>query len=114
MEKTTQTRDFPGWGTAERIDDIAEAAGLAGHTGPPRLLQLGQWKGTAICGSDITSSCLYLVALCTAYAGPYAPLAPALVALVLYVPQTFTRKSGPRCLLPDSAVLHCHRRDQRL
>ncbi len=46
---------------------------------------MGQWKATAICGNDITSSCLYVVALCAIYAGPYAPLALAAVAGVLYL-----------------------------
>lgn len=85
MAKTQKTWDFPGWGTAERIDDIADSSILAPHKEPPRLHRLGQWKSTAICGNDITSSCLYVVALCAVYAGQYAPVALAAVALVLYL-----------------------------
>ena len=50
----------------------------------PRVL-LGQYRATAICGNDITSSCLYVAALCTAQAGYLAPLALLLVAFVLYL-----------------------------
>lgn len=46
---------------------------------------LGQWSATAICGNDITSSCLYVAAICTAYAGYLAPLALLMVAGVLYL-----------------------------
>jgi len=85
MEKKANRWDFPGWGTAERIDDLGGVSALEHHTDPRRLHRLGQWKATAICGNDITSSCLYVVALCTIYAGPYAPLALGAVALVLYL-----------------------------
>ena len=34
----------------------------------------GEWGATAICGNDITSSCLYVAALATIYSGAYAPL----------------------------------------
>ena len=46
---------------------------------------LGPWLATAICGNDITSSCLYVSALCAAQAGAYAPIVLALVAGVLYL-----------------------------
>ncbi len=74
--------DFPGWGTAENIDDL--------DRGPVTLdsgvrHKLGVWRSTAICGNDITSSCLYVTAIAAFYAGPYAPLALALVAGVLYL-----------------------------
>ena len=77
--------DFPGWGTAEHIEDL--------DTGPVTLTtldsgvghKLGVWRSTAICGNDITSSCLYVTAIAAFYAGPYAPLALALVAGVLYL-----------------------------
>ena len=36
--------------------------------------RLGQWGATAICGNDITSSCLYVAALATIHSGAYAPL----------------------------------------
>lgn len=45
--------DFPGWGTAERIEDL--------DTGPVTLTtldsgtihKLSVWRSTAICGNDI-------------------------------------------------------------
>ena len=47
--------------------------------------KLGQWYATAICGNDITSSCLYVAALCTVHAGCLAPIALLIVAIVLYM-----------------------------
>ena len=46
---------------------------------------LGELESTAICGNDITSSCLYVSALAILYAGRWAPLALLLVALVLWM-----------------------------
>lgn len=47
--------------------------------------KLNQLKATAICGNDITSSCLYVSALTIAYAGQYAWLALLVVAGVLFM-----------------------------
>ena len=47
--------------------------------------KLGQWMATAICGNDITSSCLYVSAIVAGYAGAYAPIALGLVAIMLYL-----------------------------
>ncbi len=47
--------------------------------------KLGQWEATAICGNDITSSCLYVSALSILYAGKLAPVALLLVVGVLYL-----------------------------
>lgn len=47
--------------------------------------RLGQLASTAICGNDITSSCLYVSALAIVYAGKLAPLSLLLVAAVLYL-----------------------------
>lgn len=47
--------------------------------------KLGQLSATAICGNDITSSCLYVSALTIAYAGQYAWLALLIVSGVLYL-----------------------------
>ena len=47
--------------------------------------RLGVWPATAICGNDITSSCLYVAALSAIYAGKYAPLCLLLVGCVLYL-----------------------------
>ena len=47
--------------------------------------KLGQWSATAICGNDITSSCLYVAALCILSAGYLAPISLIVVVLVLYL-----------------------------
>lgn len=46
--------------------------------------KLKQLEATAICGNDITSSCLYVSALCIMYAGQYAFISLLIVGLVLY------------------------------
>ncbi len=46
---------------------------------------LTELPATAICGNDITSSCLYVSALAIIYSGKWAPLALLLVAGVLYL-----------------------------
>jgi len=58
-----------------------ESGGSAGHHGPA----LTQWQATAICGNDITSSCLYVAAICTAFAGVLAPVCLLMVAGLLYL-----------------------------
>lgn len=50
-----------------------------------RRVRLGELPATAICGNDITSSCLYVSALAVLYAGPLAPVALLLVSAVLYL-----------------------------
>ena len=50
-------------------------------THPKKLKQLA---ATAICGNDITSSCLYVSALCIMYAGQYAFIVLLIVGLVLF------------------------------
>ncbi len=83
-DKNTDPFDFAGWGVSEKISDLGsepiEMSSLiqADH-------KLGQWKATAICGNDITSSCLYVSALTVIAAGKYAPLALVIVAAVLYL-----------------------------
>ena len=47
--------------------------------------KLGQFAATAICGNDITSSCLYVSALTIAYAGQYAFIALLIVSGVLFL-----------------------------
>jgi len=47
--------------------------------------KLGQLAATAICGNDITSSCLYVSALAILYAGQYAWISLLMVAVVLYL-----------------------------
>jgi amino acid transporter len=51
------------------------------HQGP----KLSERFATAICGNDITSSCLYVSVGVIAYAGRYAPLVLLMVAGVLYL-----------------------------
>ena len=46
---------------------------------------LGELPATAICGNDITSSCLYVSALSILAAGQWAPVALLLVAAVLFL-----------------------------
>lgn len=48
-------------------------------------VKLNEILATSICGNDITSSCLYVSAICALYAGPYAPLSLLLVAAVLFL-----------------------------
>ncbi|RMD74957.1 MAG: APC family permease, partial [Bacteroidetes bacterium] len=50
-----------------------------------RRPKLGELAATAICGNDISSSCLYVSALAILYAGQYAWLALLMVAGVLYL-----------------------------
>ncbi|BDI28151.1 hypothetical protein CCAX7_002020 [Capsulimonas corticalis] len=77
--------DFPGWGTAETITDLGSEPVQVTHLDSGDAHKLGMWRSTAICGNDITSSCLYVTAIAAFYAGPYAPIALALVAAVLYL-----------------------------
>lgn len=77
--------NFAGWGSSEHIDDLGDAPVAVTRLDSSTIHKLGEWKATAICGNDITSSCLYVVALCAIYAGPYAPLALAAVAAVLFL-----------------------------
>jgi amino acid transporter len=59
---------------------------------PQELLQgespkkrLGSWYATAICGNDITSSCLYVSAIATVYAYALSPVALLIVAGILFL-----------------------------
>ena len=47
--------------------------------------KLNAWLATAICGNDITSSCLYVAALTIGMAGQYAWISLLLVAAVLFL-----------------------------
>ncbi len=47
--------------------------------------KLNELESTAICGNDITSSCLYVSSLTIIYAGQYAWISLAIVALVLFL-----------------------------
>jgi amino acid transporter len=77
---------FAGWGKALKIEDLTgESLPPPSRHHVPLQHKLGQWRATAICGNDITSSVLYVAALCTLAAGVYAPIALAMVGLVLYL-----------------------------
>jgi amino acid transporter len=51
----------------------------------PHPAKLTELPATAICGNDISSSCLYVSALAIIYAGQYAPIALLMVSLVLFL-----------------------------
>lgn len=51
---------------------------------PKAQVKLGQLASTAICGNDITSSCLYVSALAIFYGGRWGPVALLIVSLVLF------------------------------
>ena len=73
-------------GTVETISDLP-----AGHVATQPLdsaathTKLGEFASTAICGNDITSSCLYVAALATLYGGKYGFICLAAVAAMLYL-----------------------------
>ena len=52
---------------------------------PAGAAKLGELPATAICGNDISSSCLYVSALAIVYAGKYAWVALLIVAAVLFL-----------------------------
>jgi amino acid transporter len=66
---------------------------VTGEASPEAILQgkehkeerLDAWHATAICGNDITSSCLYVSSIVIVYAGVLAPAALLLAAGVLYL-----------------------------
>ena len=65
--------------------------------------KLKQLAATAICGNDITSSCLYVSALTIMYAGQYAFISLIIVAIILF----FFRKSDPiRRLICDHGIIN--------
>ncbi len=66
--------------TEAKGDSVLESVETRGHGH-----KLGEWSATAICGNDITSSCLYVAALASAVAGCLAPVALLLVAATLYL-----------------------------
>ena len=47
--------------------------------------KLNELQATAICGNDISSSCLYVAALTITYAGQYAWISLIIVGLVLFL-----------------------------
>ena len=76
---------FAGRGSFERIDDLDVPASARAFRQPEHHPSLGAWRSTAICGNDITSSVLYVSALCAAQAGLWAPVVLLLVGVLLYL-----------------------------
>ncbi len=77
--------EFAGWGRAERITSLDTTDIELKHLDQAEKHSLGAWRATAICGNDITSSVLYVSALCAAQAGALAPIVLLIVAVVLYL-----------------------------
>ncbi len=77
--------DFAGWGKSSRITDLDTGPTNVSRLDQPHRHTLGAWRATAICGNDITSSVLYVSALCAAQAGALAPVVLLIVAGVLYL-----------------------------
>ena len=91
--------EFPGWGKTENIADLNAAA----EADQEPHARLGVWRATAICGNDITSSCLYVSALAALYAGPLAPIALLLVAGILFLFQSIYAEVGSALPLDGGA-----------
>ncbi len=81
---SVESWDFAGWGEARRLTDIGSEPVIVTSLDGHHKRKLGQWFATAICGNDITSSCLYVAALSSLAAGIYAPFALLLVAVILF------------------------------
>ena len=64
---------------------MSDQATAMAHVTEHKRGGLGQLSATAICGNDITSSCLYVSALAILAAGRWAPLSLLLVAGLLYL-----------------------------
>ncbi|MGE4132552.1 MAG: APC family permease [Bdellovibrionales bacterium] len=77
-------QEFAGWGEIETIEDL-EPSGSVDKLDQDKKHFLSEWPATAICGNDITSSCLYVSALSITVAGVYAPVALLLVSMTLYL-----------------------------
>ncbi len=77
--------EFAGWGKSLRITDLSTSSAAVSRLDQSDRHTLGTWRATAICGNDITSSVLYVSALCAAQAGVLAPLVLLVVAGVLYL-----------------------------
>lgn len=77
--------EFASWGHAERINDLGVEGLEVTRFDQPHKHSLGPWSATAICGNDITSSVLYVSALCAVQAGALAPFVLLIVSGVLYL-----------------------------
>lgn len=79
------TFEFAGWGATSRIENLNVSPQEIQHLDQEKRHFLGKWKATAICGNDITSSCLYVSALAISVAGIMAPVALLLVSFTLFL-----------------------------
>jgi amino acid transporter len=78
--------NFAGWGNTETINDLRPSlSSNVKFLDHEKKHFLSERLATAICGNDITSSCLYVSALAIAVSGIYAPIALLLVSLTLYL-----------------------------
>jgi len=77
MDEARLSSSLPIAGAAPTPEELIQ--------GEAKKERLGPWHATAICGNDITSSCLYVSAIAIVYAHALAPLALLLAAGVLYL-----------------------------
>lgn len=66
----------------ESLDNLTKV--FKNEESPLHQGKLGELEATAICGNDITSSCLYVSAYCIIEAGQYAFISLLIVGLVLF------------------------------
>lgn len=71
-----------------------------------RQKKLGTWLATGLCGNDITSSCLYVAAIATIYAGIWAPLVLIMAGGVLYLYRKVYAEVGDALPL-DGGTYNC-------
>jgi amino acid transporter len=76
--------EFAGWGKTFDLEDLNGSAPIHRLDQEKRHF-LGEWSSTALCGNDITSSCLYVSSISLAYAGIMAPVVLALVGFTLFL-----------------------------
>lgn len=76
--------DFAGRGTFGVLRNF-KSPKSGSEAEKPNHTKLGEWASTAICGNDITSSCLYVSALAIGQAGVMAPIVLLCVGLTLYL-----------------------------
>ena len=85
---------FAGRGHAEQIVDLDTSGVNVARQRYRKMRTLGVWRSTAICGNDITSSVLYVSALCAAEAGMLAPVVLLLVGFLLYLYRSIYAEVG--------------------
>lgn len=81
---TFSVRENPTLGMAQKVKKTKASPAWRNMMNKHKV-QLGTWEATAICGNDITSSCLYVAAISATYAGAYAPISLLMVAGVLFL-----------------------------